>query len=299
MRLNLLKEPLLHFLLIGAGLFLLYGWENGPAAVPGGPAATPSTQVNISWDTVERMSRQFELTWQRPPTEADRQSLIEEIVRNEIFYREAIAIGLDRDDEILKRRLRQKMEFIYEDIATIAEPTDEELHIFLSRYRQKYLADPRLAFQQLYFHADKRGMNAEADAIKGLAQLREGASPDSVGDPTQLAAEVPLTPSWEIERQFGEAFSTRLLEFETGVWAGPLQSAYGWHLVLIHERIGGHLPDLNEIRETVKQDWLVERQQELKDAAYAKVREKYAVTIEKPRTVTAAGNAAGTEVTTQ
>lgn len=299
MNLNLLKEPLLHFLLIGAGLFLLFEAGNDPTAVSGGLITAPSTQIEVSWDSVERMSRQFELTWQRPPSDAERQGLIEEIVRNEIFYREAIAIGLDRDDEVLKRRLRQKMEYIYEDIATLAEPTDEELHDFLSRHRQKYLADPRVSFQQLYFNADKRGKNVEADAINGLVQLREGANPDRVGDPTQLAAEVPLTPCWEIGRQFGEAFSTRLLELETGVWAGPLPSAYGWHLVLISERAGGHLPDLNEIRETVKQDWLIERQRELKDAAYAKIREKYAVTIDKPKTVAATANAASTGVTTQ
>lgn len=299
MNLNLLKEPLLHFLLIGAGLFLLFEGGNDPAAVSGGLLTAPSTQIEVSWDAVERMSRQFELTWQRPPTEAERQGFIEEIVRNEIFYREAIAIGLDRDDEVLKRRLRQKMEFIYEDIATLTEPTDEELHDFLSRHRQKYLADPGVSFQQLYFNADKRGGNTEADAINGLGRLRDGANPDTIGDPTQLAAEVPLTPSWEIARLFGDAFSKRLLEMEPGVWAGPLPSAYGWHLVLIRERVGGHLPDLNEIRETVKQGWLIERQRELKDAAYAKIREKYAVIIEKPKTVPATTNVVSTEVTTQ
>ena len=111
-------EPLIQFLLIGAGLFLLFGWRSGPASLPSGQAGTPATQIVVTRDNIDQMKSLFAKTWQRPPTEEEQKGLVEDLVRNEIYYREAIAIGLDRDDEVLKRRLRQKMEFIYEDITS-------------------------------------------------------------------------------------------------------------------------------------------------------------------------------------
>jgi hypothetical protein len=296
---NLLKEPLLHFLLIGVALFLLYGWRGNSASGPGGQAGTPTAQVVVTRDALDQVNNLFAKTWQRPPTEEEQKGLIEDFVRNEIYYREAIAIGLDRDDEVFRRRLRQKMEFIYEDITSWAEPTDEDLKAFMEKHREKYLTDPQLSFRQIYINTDKRGKSAESDAWQILAQLDEGTDPDSVGDPTLLEPEVPLSPLWDIRKQFGEEFARNLLELKPKGWAGPIRSGFGLHLVFVRERLGRQLPDLNEARETVKRDWTTERQQELKDAAYAKIRERYAVTVERPKTVAAsAAAAANTRATT-
>ena len=185
---KLFKEPLLHFLLIGAALFLVYGWRSNSASVPGGQAGTPTAQIVVTRDALDQMNSLFAKTWQRQPTEEEQKRLIEDFVRNEIYYREAIAIGLDRDDEVLKRRLRQKMEFIYEDITSWAEPTDEDLKAFMKKHPEKYLTDPQIAFRQVYISAYKRGTSAESDARQVLAQLTAGADPDSVGDPTMLQA---------------------------------------------------------------------------------------------------------------
>lgn len=279
---KLFREPLLHFLLIGAALFLLYDWKGKPASMPGGQAGTPAAQIIVSRDALEQMSSQFAKTWQRPPTEEEQKGLVEDLVRNEIFYREAIAIGLDRDDEVLKRRLRQKMEFIFEDIASVPEPTDEDLKAFMNKHREKYITDPEMSFRQVYISTDKRGKSAESDARQVLAQLTEGADPGSAGDPTLLEPEVPLSPLWDIRKQFGDEFSRSLLDVNPGRWSGPIRSGFGLHLVFVRERVSVRLPDLKEARDMVKRDWTAERQKELKDAAYAKIRGRYAVMVERP-----------------
>jgi len=297
---NLLKEPLLHFLLIGAALFLLYGWRGNSASVPGGQAGTPMAQIVVTRDTLDQMDNLFAKTWQRPPTEEEQKGLIEDFVRNEIYYREAIAIGLDRDDEVLRRRLRLKMEFIYEDITSLAEPTEEGLKAFMKKHQEKYLTDPQLSFRQVYINTDKRGKSAETDARQILAQLTKGVDPDSVGDPSLLEPEVPLSPLWDIRKQFGDEFGRNLLEIKPGGWAGPIGSGFGLHLVFVRERLDRRLPYLNEARETVKRDWTAERQKELKDAAYAKIRERYSVTVERPKTVAASlAASANTRATTR
>jgi len=167
------------------------------------------------------MNELFAKTWQRPPTEAESLGLLEDFVRSEIYYREAIAIGLDRDDEVLKRRLRQKMEFLYEDLASLADPTDADLEAFAAKHREKYLADPEVAFRQVYVSTYKRGPNAEPDARRLLAQLNSGTSPDAVGDSTLLEPEVRLSPRWDVAKQFGEEFAQSVLAVKRGGGAAP------------------------------------------------------------------------------
>lgn len=291
---KLLKEPLLHFLLIGAALFSIYGWRGNPAAIAGGPMNEAQTRIVISQSEVDQLNSQFAKTWQRSPTTEEQQALLEDFIRNEIYYREALAIGLDRDDAVLKRRLRQKMEFIYEDIGAMGEPTDADLKLFMSRHREKYLANPQVTFRQCYFNPDKRGKNAEADANRALAQLRSGGAPSEIGDPTMLASGMTLAPIHEISGQFGDEFGRRLLEMPAGKWNGPARSVYGVHLVFVDERKDGRLPDLQEIREAVRRDWTVERQRELKDEAYARIRERYAVTVDQPKTLALSAGVKGT-----
>jgi hypothetical protein len=277
------REPLVHFLLIGAGLFLLFGWRGGPAPLPAGQAGPSSGKVVVSRDDIARMTESFSRTWQRPPTEEEAKGLVEDFVRNEIYYREGLAIGLDRDDGVIRRRMRQKMEFILEDITAQTEPTEEELLAYMKKHPDSYLVDPKIAFRHVYVNAARRGKSADTEALGILARLDAGADPDAVGDPFLLASEVPLSPLWDISKQFGEPFSRKLLELKPNSWAGPVQSGYGLHLVLVRKRVGSRLAELKDAREAVKRDVMVERQKELKDAAYAKLRERYAVTVEKEK----------------
>lgn len=289
---KILKEPLFHFLLIGAALFLVHGWRVDSASVTGGLTGRPATQIVVSRDAIEQLNRQFAKIWQRTPTEEEQQGLIEDFIRSEIYYREAVALGLDRDDEVLKRRLRQKMEFIYEDINSLTEPTDDDLAAFMQKYRDRYLTDTQLAFRHVGVSEYKRGKSAESDARRFLAQLTAGADPDSVGDAMLLEPEVALSPLRDIKQQFGDEFGRSVLEITPGKWAGPIHSGFGLHLVYVEERQEGRLPDLAEVREKVKRDWLVEKQKEMKDAAYAAIRKRYSVSVEIPKIETASVTAA-------
>ena len=171
---KMVREPLVHFLLIGAGLFLLFGWRSGPASLPAGQSGLPSAKIVVAQDEIDRMVGVFSRTWLRPPTNEEIQGLIDTFVRDEIFYREAVAAGLDRDDTVIRRRLRQKMEFIFEDITAQTEPTDEELLAYMKKHPDSYRVDPQIAFRHVYVNVDKRGKNAEADARQILAKLNEG-----------------------------------------------------------------------------------------------------------------------------
>lgn len=281
------REPLVHFLLIGAGLFLLFGWRGGPAFSPAGPSGPQSTTIIVTRDDVDQMTRTFARTWQRPPMEEEVDRLVEDFVRNEIYYREALAIGLDRGDTVIRRRMRQKMEFIMENITNQAEPTDEELLAYMKMHPESFLLDPQIAFQQVYLNTDRRGRSAESDARKILAQLNNGADPDKIGDFIPLDAEIGLSPLWEIRRTFGAEFSRNLLELKGGKWEGPVRSGYGLHLVFVKKRVEGRLPGLDEVREKVKREWAFARQKELKDATYREIKKRYVVTIEKPKAETA------------
>jgi parvulin-like peptidyl-prolyl isomerase len=286
------REPLFHFLLIGAGLFLIFGWRGGPASLPAGQTSPPSAKIVITQDDIDQTITTFTKTWQRPPTEEEAKGLVEDLVRNEIYYREALVIGLDRDDSVIRRRMRQKMEFILEDITAQVEPTDEDLRAFMKKHPDSYLVDPEIAFRHVYVNAAKRGKNAGTDALEILARLNAGADPDAVGDPFLLASDVPLSPLWDVSKQFGEPFGRKLLELKQNSWAGPVPSGFGLHLVFVRKRTGGRLADLKDVREMVKRDWMAERQKELKDAAYGKLRERYVVTVEKAK----AGNKAASTV---
>jgi hypothetical protein len=281
---KLIREPLVQFLLIGAGLFLLFGWRGGPAPLPAGQSGLPSAKIVIAPSDIDQMIAAFTRTWQRPPTETEVKSLVDNFVRDEIYYREALAMGLDRDDSVIRRRMRQKMEFIFEDITAQAEPTDEELLAYMKTHPDAYLIDPQIAFRHVYFNADRRGKNAEADARQILASLNEGMNAELAGDPFMLGAEISLSPLWDIRKQFGEEFSRNLLELISEKWEGPVRSGFGLHLVLVTKRVASRLPELEEVRETVKGDLMAERQKELKDAVYAKLRDRYSVELERSET---------------
>ncbi len=284
---RLLREPLLHFLLIGGALFALWGWRGGSPSAPGAQPGATRPEIVVTRDDVDQMNDRFARTWQRLPSEAEQKALVDDFVRNEIYCREALAIGLDRNDAVLKRQLRQKMEFVYENIASLAEPTDAELRAFMEKNRERYLVEPRVALRQVYFDTTRRGAGAESDARSALARLAAGAEPDSVGDRTMLEGEVPLSPVSDLNDTFGRDFGGTLLGLPAGRWAGPVRSGYGLHLVLVREVVAAHLPEWNEVRERVKRDWTLQRQRDEKDAAYAKLRERYSVTIEDAKAAAA------------
>ncbi len=284
---KLATEPLLHFLLIGSALFGLQAWRGAPVAAPG--SASTAATVVVTRADVERLESLFAKTWQRPPTEAERAGLVEDHVRNEIYFREALALGLERDDDVLRRRLRQKLEFLYEDVASLTEPSDDELGRFLHDHPDRYRIEPRIAFHQVFVRANASRPQAEEAARRVLGELERGADPRSLGDPTLLSPDVPSTARSEIARQFGDRFAAALDAVPPERWSGPVASTFGWHLVRVDERIDGRAPTLDEVREAVRRDWMVAKQQALKDADYARLRQRYTVTVESAGADAAAG----------
>lgn len=274
----LLREPLIHFLLIGATLFLLFGFFDDPV----GPQ---SSRIVITNGQIEFLKARFAKTWQRQPTENELQELINGHVREEILYREALALGLDRDDTVVRRRMTQKLELMGDDIAGITVPTDEDLSKYMEEHPEDFRIEPRVAFRQIYIDVVKRGISADIEADRLLALLSDEESkpdPDTLGDSLMIPSAYNLLPVSEIAKIFGEPFSLELVKSKEGQWTGPIQSGYGLHLVLVTEKVAGRLPELAEVRETVEWEWSSAHKKTVRDNIYQKLREKYTIEFEEP-----------------
>jgi hypothetical protein len=273
---RVLREPLLHFAVLGAGLFVLFG-------LVGGPAEQGPNRIVISAAKVENLAGLFGRTWRRPPTPAELDGLIADHIKEEILYREALALGLDADDIVIRRRLRQKMEFVSEDTAPPAEPTEAGLRAFLAEHADRFRNPSRLSFAQVYLSPDRRGEDAWGDAERLLVALDAGKSdPAASGDPFLLEQDYRDLATHDVERLFGEAFAARIAEIPVGRWSGPVESGYGLHLVLVRERTPASQPDLAEVREAVADEWRTARREEANRAFYDRLRANYEVTVERP-----------------
>jgi PPIC-type PPIASE domain len=286
---TVLREPLLHFVAIGAALFLWFEWGGGAA----GPGAT---RIAITAGQIDHLAASYAKAWQRPPSDAELKGLIDDWVREEIAVREAVAAGLDRDDTIIRRRLRQKFEFLAEDAAQDAAPTDEELQAWLDAHADAFWVEPRVAFSQIFLSRERRGASAEADAGAMLARLNAASAPvsvDALGDATMLPQEVELALERDVDRLFGPGFAKRIEALAPGAWAGPVTSSYGLHLVRVRERVEGSLPALAAVRPLVEREVLAERRKRQLDDVYVQLLAKYRVVVEPRPAATAASGAAG------
>jgi len=274
---SLLREPLLHFIVIGAALFIYFHFS--------GSAGPGSARIVVGPGQIAHLEAGFTRTWSRPPSEAELKGLIDEWVREEIAVREAMSAGLDRDDTVIRRRLRQKLEFLIEDSAEASPPTDDELKAWFAQHADEYRTDPRVAFRQVFVSRDRRGAAAEADAaviLKRLTASGASARISALGDATMLPADFDLAPLREVDRMFGVDFARQLEAVEPGKWSGPIQSGYGLHLVLVSERVEGALPSLDALRPVGRREVLAERRKRQLAAMYDRLLEKYTVMIEQP-----------------
>jgi len=284
-----LREPLLLFLLLGAALFVLYRWVGGEDASP--------QRIVVSAVAIERLADTWQRTWQRPPTRAELDGLIEDHVREEVLYREAMAAGLDRDDTIIRRRLRQKMEFVSEDFAAQDEPDEAELRRYVEQHPDSFRPPAHVSFTHVYLSPERRGDNLRRDATRFLERLSAApadASHSGLGDSFALASEYQDIAVDELDRLFGDGFATELAALPKGQWAGPIESGYGLHLVRVTEYRPAELPDLAEIRALVLREWSIEQRQKRSDEFYRQLRARYSVIIEpapQVRLIQAAGGA--------
>ncbi len=278
---RLLREPLFHFVLIGAALFGAYQW-----LYDGGQAPGSAGDIVVTEGRVRNLVETFTRTWQRPPTPEEVHGLVEDYIREEVIYRESLALGLDRDDTIVRRRLRQKYEFISEDaIATAAAPTDEALAAYLQSNRGTYRVESRLSFRQVFLDPQRRGEKLDADAAGLLDALRSrGDRLDlaSIGDSLMLESRYEDVSETDVARLFGQAFADVLALQPTGQWRGPIMSGYGVHLIYVDARAPGRSPALAEVREAVMRDWAQQQRQDLLESQYQALRARYRITIESP-----------------
>ncbi len=216
------------------------------------------------------------------PVVAELQALVEDFIDEEIDYREAIAMGLDADDTIVRRRMRQKLEFLAEDAEASEEPSDAQLAAWLDSHRADYRLPVRVAFRQILASRDTRGTNAAADVAAFLHQVRADADPAKVGDASLLPPALPLTTEQGIAAVFGESFASRVVSHEGQGWFGPLASPFGAHAVLVLSREAARDPQLSEIRDKVRSDWIEHRRRARRDDFQARLRERYEVSVEWP-----------------
>jgi hypothetical protein len=272
-----LREPLLHFLLLGVLLFGLFQWL-------GGDSGPQSNRITVSPARVQQLASAFTKVWQRPPSEAELKGLVDDYVREEIAYREAIAMGLDRDDTIIRRRLRQKLEFLVEDAASATPPTEAELQAFLDAHPGEFSVEPQVSFRQVYVDPSIGG-DAGARAQDLLRRLRDAgpdARIDEVGDSLMLDPEVPLLRQDGVARLFGAEFAAQVVTLQPGRWEGPVQSGYGLHLVMLRELVPGREATLDEVRRDVERELVGQRRRDQLAAMYDELLGKYSVTIERP-----------------
>jgi hypothetical protein len=276
---RLLKEPLFHFLLLGAVIFVAYSFvSKGGSDEPG--------KIVITQGQIEHLATGFVKTWQRPPTAEEMAGLIRDYIREEVLCREAITMGMDKDDTVIRRRLRQKMEFVSDDIAAQTEPTDADLNGYLKAHPDAFRVEQRFTFQQVYLNPQKHGDQLTQDAALLLAQLNQAgdkAEVAAMGDSFLLEHNFAAVPASEITKQFGEGFAAKLGGLPAGQWQGPIESGYGLHLVKISERIEGRLPELAAVRDAVRREWDNARRLEANEKFYQELLKRYAVTIEQPK----------------
>lgn len=274
----LLREPMVQFLAAGAGLFLLFQWGGAPDGEPG--------RITVSASQIEHLTVGFTRMRQRPPTESELDGLIDDHVREEIAAREARRLGLDRDDTLIRRRLRQKLEFLVEDDGQTASPSDAELQAWLDAHPDAFRRDPDVAFRHVLVSRARRGGAAEAQAQALLARLTAlgpGANVSGLGDPLRLLPDaVEPTSRRDVAGLFGETFADRVLGLPSGRWAGPVESGYGLHLVLVTQRTSGRLPALAEVREQVARDVIGVRRAQRLEAMYQRLLERHGVIVERP-----------------
>jgi hypothetical protein len=270
-----LKEPLLHFLVLGALIFLVYRGVAGT-----GPTRD---QIFISKGQQENLLNTFSRTWQRAPTPDEFQGLLRDYIRQEIAYRESTSMGLDQDDIVIRRRLRQKLELLTEDVASLVAPTDPDLQQYLENHAGDFTVEPRLSLRHIYFSRDRRGTAAEQDArdlLQRIDATSDDLDPQLLGDPLPLPAEMTGLRESEVSRYFGKVFIDGLADLEPGQWSGPVESGFGLHLVIIDERVPARAPALEEVREAVQREWLSQRRQEAVDGLYDRLAENYTIEIE-------------------
>ncbi len=269
---RLLREPLFHFLAIGALIFVVFLTVDDRRQAP-------TDVIIITPERIDQLAAGFNSVWKRMPTDDELDALIDEDVREEVYYREALALGHDRNDAMVRRRKRQKMEFLLDSGAGLLKPSVGELEAYFAANEEPYRLEPRLAFEQIYL-----GENASPETVARLLSVLQSdpaTDPFTLAKPTLLPAELGLSSADVVFGVFGKGFFEQLVALPPGVWAGPVASTYGVHLVRIVDSLPARTPRLQEVREDVLRDWKMAKANEIRDRDYARRRARFVIEIRR------------------
>jgi len=269
---QLFREPLLHFLLIGVVLFVVFGKLSGPDRA--------GKRILVTQAMVDQMAQEFQARWMRPPSDAELSGLIDSYVQDEILYRHGLSLGLDRDDAVIKRRVRQKLELMSEEQNAQTAPTDADLAAYLQKNPTQFLRPATVRFEQIFLEAPGDHADVERAVAAARAALARGADPRKLGRPSMLPARVDNASQDDVARDFGAAFAATLTTLPINEWTGPVASSFGTHLVRVTARAPAVLPPLSEVRPMVMREWENARRTTSRDENYQKLRREYDVVIE-------------------
>ena len=270
---RLAREPLVHFLCLGVVLFSLHRRVAPP----------PANRIVVGASVVQSLRDEHLRRAGKPPTPEEEAALVAHWVDGEVLYREALALGLDRGDLIVRRRMMQKMTFLSEDVEPIAAPTDEDIRQFLSAHTEHYAAPLRVTLTHVFVGTERHPADAEAIATALRARLNAGLEPEGLGDPFLRGRDFRLQTERELAAVFGAPFAAAVVALPETTWSDPVRSSYGFHLVRVSERRPGRVPPLAEIRDAVARDWREDRRDALNRAELERLRARYQVVVEQPR----------------
>lgn len=270
---RVLKDPLVHFLALGALLFAISAWR-GESVTTGGE------RIVVTAEQVAQARAAATALQGREPTDEELEALLEPTIRDEVLYREALALGLDENDDEVRRRLIEKMSYLTQDLADPEPGSEEDLRRFYEASPEIFTVPSLVSFDQVFFSPGARGAALDADAVAALAELNAGRDPAEVGDRTPLRDSYDDAPREQVAVLFGESLADALFTAEPGEWTGPYRSDFGLHLIRLRRRTEARLPPYDEIAERVAQEFAAQRRREANEREYRKMRAKYDVVIE-------------------
>jgi hypothetical protein len=273
---RLLREPLVHFLAFALTVFGAYH-VLAPSADGG-----KTDRIVVTAGKIEQIAARFAQVWQRPPTPQELKGLIDEQVKEDIYVREALALGLDKDDAVIRRRLRQKMELLSDAGADALSPTDAELEAYLKSHPETFAVDPAISFEQVFLNPQRHGAAIDQTAATILETLKARPETDvsTLGDSSLLPTEMPLTSLKSVGHVFGGEFADAIGKAKAGAWTGPIASGFGLHIVRVSERQEGRVPALSDVRDAIVRDWTNDKRKELENDRLAALLKRYEVTVE-------------------
>jgi len=261
------RDPFTHFMLIGLMVFAAY-WMLAD------PPAKNTNVIQVTPADLGRLSEQFKAVWRRPPTDQERVGLVNEFVKDEVYYREALALGLDRNDTMVRRLMRQKMEFLGDSAVGILRPEEKVLRDYMASHADRFTAPAQASFRQVFLG------NASAERIASVkVALEAGGDPVTLGERTLLPTSMKMAGADTADRTFGAGFFQKLTGQPKGQWSGPVQSSFGLHLVSLEAYEPGGLVDLEAVRSQVEQAWRRDEAIRLRNAQYDILSKNYRIIL--------------------